>query len=185
MATELKIFAPPVNQVLPIEGGRFLISTVVAPVDIYLPHDPHPGVAFKIYDASRNAVNNNITIRTLHGELINGAPTFVINSNGAMADIFHEHDTDNFIATSTGITPGGGGGSGVPSLKTYDTVNQMSQEPLYNQVSMFYCRGLNAPGDGLGGGFYIWDQTETAPADGNQYVLSVFTPIGRFVQVMS
>lgn len=182
MATELKIFAPPVSLVLPEEAGRFLIDTVVAAVDLYLPHMPPSGVSFKIYDATRNAANNNITIHTLYGELINGAPTLVINNNGDMVDIFREDDTENFIATFSSITSGGGGGGAAQSLKYYDTVAQMAAEPLYTQIQMFYARGLNAPGDGFGGGWYIWDATETTPADGNQYVNSIFTGTGRFVQ---
>jgi len=111
MATQLRIFAPPFTEVLPIEGGRFLIDTVVAPVRLYLPHLPEPGVSFKVYDATRNAALNNITIHTLCGELINGAPTLVLSTNGDMADIFREDDSANFIATITGISSGGAGGS--------------------------------------------------------------------------
>lgn len=186
MATELKILPIPFSEVLPIEAGRFLIDTLVGPVDLYLPHRPHPGVNFKVYDRSRNAANFNITIHTLFGELINGAPTLVLDQNGEMADIFREDDTDNFIATVSGITlAGGGGGGGVASAKKYDTVTQMSQEPLYNQLVLFYARGLNAAGDNLGGGLYVWDPNEMTPADGNQYVQSIFTPVGRFVQILS
>ena len=185
MATELKIFQIPFEHVLPIEGGRFLIDTRFAAVDLYLPHRPHSGVSFKIYDKSRNAVNNNITIHTLCGELINGAPTLVLNANGEMADIFREDDSDNFIGTISGITHPGGGGGGQPSAKSYDTVAQMAAEPNYNQVTLFYARGLYAPGDDLGGGLYVWDPLNVTPADGNQYVNSIFTPIGRFVQIIS
>lgn len=187
MATQLKIFEPPFSQVLPIEAGRFLIDTTIAPVDLYLPFMPPPGVNFRIYDATRNASNFNITIHTLFGELINGAPTLVLSNNGDMADIFREDDSENFIATISGITSGGGGGGGgaAQSLKVYANNAQMAAEPLYNQIQMFYTRGLNAAGDNLGGGFYIWDQNETAAADGNQYVASVFTGVGRFVQQQS
>ncbi len=103
MATELKILPVPFSEVLPIEAGRFLIDTSAGPVDLYLPHKPHPGVNFKIYDATRNAATFNITIHTLCGELINGAPTLVLSGNGDMADIFREESSDNFIATTSGI----------------------------------------------------------------------------------
>lgn len=183
MATELKIFAVPFSEVLPIEAGRFLIDTSQVATNLYLPHRPHSGVNFKIYDKSRNAANNNITIHTLCGELINGAPTIVINNNGDMVDIFREEDSDNFIATFSGITsPVAGGGGAAQSIKYYDNVAQMAAEPLYNQILMFYARGLNFPGDNLGGGWYIWDPNDNTPADGNQYVQSVFTGVGRFVQ---
>lgn len=187
VATQLKIFAPPFSQVLPIEAGRFLIDTTSAPTDLYLPFMPPPGVNFRIYDATRNAANFNITIHTLYGELINGAPTLVLNNNGDMADIFREDDSENFIATISGITSGGGGGGGgaAQSLKVYANNAQMAAEPLYNVIQMFYTRGRLAAGDNLGGGFYIWDQNETAVADGNQYVASIFTGVGRFVQIMS
>lgn len=184
MATELKILPVPFSEVLPIEAGRFLIDTLLGPVDLYLPHRPHSGVNFKIYDRSRNAANFNITIHTLCGELINGAPTLVLNQNGEMADIFREDDSDNFIATVSGITVGAGSGAAA-SAKAYNTVLQMSQEPLYNQIVLFYARGLNAPGDNLGGGLYIWDPNEMTPADGNQFVESIFTPVGRFVQILA
>lgn len=103
MATQLRIFAPPVDQVLPIEGGRFLIDTIVAPVDLYLPHLPEPGVSFDIYDATRNASVNPITIRTLFGELINGSSVLVLNGSGNMAEIFREDDSENFIAVIAGV----------------------------------------------------------------------------------
>ncbi len=172
---------------LPMEGGRFLIDTLSGQVTLYLPHRPHPGVEFDIYDKSRNAANNSITIRTLFGELINGAPTLVISGNGDMATIFKEDDSDNFIATMSGISTGGGGGGGggVPSPRVHDNVAQMAADPLYNQATMFYARGLFTPGDNLGGGFYIWDPLNNDPADGNQIVQSVFTGTGRFVQISS
>lgn len=184
MATELKIFAVPFSQVLPIEAGRFLVDTLTGPVDLYLPHRPHPGVNFRIYDATRNSSNNAITIHTLFGELINGSPTLVLNNNGDMADIFRDDDTNDFIATISGIaSPGSGGGGGAAqSLERYDTVTLMAAEPSYNTIRMFYARSRLVVGDG-GGGFYIWDPTSTDPADGQQYVNSIFTPIGRFVQV--
>jgi len=125
MATQLRIFAPPVDEVLPIEGGRFLIDTIVAPVDLYLPHLPEPGVAFKIYDATRNASINPITIHTLCGELINGASVLVLNGSGNMADIFREDDSPNFIATVSGVATISVTGSGV---HFYDTVAALRAE---------------------------------------------------------
>lgn len=189
MATQLQTYYPGNNDVLfsiQDEGGIFLVDTSQSSVTLYLPRHPPAGASFKIFDLSLNAASNNITVRTLYGELINGAPSLTINGNGDSAEIFREKLSENFIATITGTTSGGGGGGGGVSgaIRKYDTVGQMAAEPLYNQIVMFYARGLNAPGDQQGGGFYVWDAAETAPADGNQYVNSIFTGVGRFVKIM-
>jgi hypothetical protein len=125
MATQLRIFAPPVDEVLPIEGGRFLIDTIVSPVNLYLPHMPEPGVNFNIYDATRNASVNPITIRTLYGETINGSSVLVLNGSGNAAEIFREDDSPNFIAVIAGVATISVTGSGV---HFYDTVAALRAE---------------------------------------------------------
>jgi len=125
MATQLRIFAPPVDEVLPVEGGRFLIDTIVSPVNLYLPHLPEPGVNFNIYDATRNASVNPITIRTLFGELINGSSVLVLNGSGNAAEIFREDDSENFIAVISGVATISVTGNGVHA---YDTVAALRAE---------------------------------------------------------
>jgi len=139
MATQLKIFPIPSNGVLNVEGGRFLVDTAGAPVDIFLPHGTAVGCSFIIYDATRNAAANPITIQAIAGELINGAATLVLNQNGDSADIFND-GANGFIATLSGAatgTGGGGGGGGSATL-------QVSGDP--------------APGAGVIGQF-AWDDT--------------------------
>jgi len=154
LATQLRIFAPPVDEVLPIEGGRFLIDTIVSPVDLYLPHMPEPGVNFNVYDATRNASVNPITIRTLFGELINGSSVLVLNGSGNMAEIFREDDSPNFIAVISGVATISVVGSGIHA---YDNIAALRAESsvgvLVNSMpAILY--GRLSRGDGEGGMFY-------------------------------
>lgn len=117
MATQLNIFTATNNGVLTVEGGRFLVDTSVAPVNIYIPHGSSPGLSFFIYDWTGNAATNPITIRSVVGSLINGAATLVLNTNRASVEIFSD-GAGGFIATSTSGGSGGGSsttvGSGAP-----------------------------------------------------------------------
>ena len=179
MATQLRIFLTPVNQVLPIEGGRFLIDTIAGPVDLYMPHLPEPGVPFKIYDATRNASVNPITIHTLNGETINGSSVLVLNGSGNMAEIFRDDDTPNFIATVSGVATISVTGNGVHA---YDTVAALRAEAdpavLVNSMPA-QTFGLFARGDGLGGGFYYYNPFNNLPDDGISNVIpnSIVRPV--------
>jgi hypothetical protein len=87
-------------------------NTAVGPVGVQLMAIPsnYWSTQWKLYivDKSSNASVNNITITAPPGYLVNGAPAFTINSNGASLLVRITSNT-NFVGQYSVISGGGGG----------------------------------------------------------------------------
>ena len=118
---------------------------------------------YKLYivDNSNNASVNNITINAGGGQLLNGAASLVLNTNGAGVLIRILSNT-NFLGTLTNIV----GGGSVSSVTGLNTDNTDPANPIVQiSVDGVTVTGSGTPADPLvsvgGGGGYDTIQDET------------------------
>lgn len=153
MSTLLRILTPGPGNVLPIEGGRFFISTLSAAQTIYVPPNASSGMSWFIYDLDFNAVANPITIKGMFGELINQAATVVINTNGGSVEIFRS-DNGIFRAVFGSSSSGGGGGGGVGAVMTGAADPPVAAPSDPSAAALYYPTG--------GGTTYQWEVASQA-----------------------
>ncbi len=80
----------------PLVNSRIIVNAT-KPETLYLPLFPLNGTRIKVIDTGNNLATYNLTLNTRGGQLIEGATSLVLNTNGLNRTWIYDADTANWV----------------------------------------------------------------------------------------